>query len=1052
MTVPSTSSTADPLRAGELLAGKYRIDGVLGRTAMGVVYLARQLELDRNVAVKLLTDSAAGSPEVHGRFRREGKILAQLSSPYVVRVFDVGTFDERLPYIVMEHLAGEDLAQVLARESSLPIDVACNYAVQAAYGLAAAHAKGIIHRDVKPSNLFLNPDPDGTLRVKVIDFGIAKQGTRAQTSLEASSGDFTQTNMIVGSPRYMSPEQVNGSQSLDARSDVWSLAVILYEAITGTSLFRIDTSWQLFATILTQDAPSILEKAPHTPEGLAAALSLALQRDPAKRTSDILAFASAIARFAGSGFRDPNRTDTHAAMAGASPSDVQTGSLDATSHGLTRCALPAELNAFVGRDDDLRRLSASVYAGARLVTLLGIGGTGKTRLATHFGWLSLDRFGGGVWFCDLSDARTVEGIAFVVAGALEISLGKEDPIVQLGQAIAARGSCLIVLDNFEQVTDHARATLGEWLRRAPDAQFLVTSRALLGLDGEDVFTLDPLLAVEAVELFETRAAAILPGFVIDDGERADAHALVKLLDYLPLAIELAAARVRVMKLGVILSRMSERFKLLATTSGRRARQATLRGAIDWSWDLLSEGERQALSQLSVFEGGFTLEAAEAVLALTEVWPVDAVQALVDKSLVRASKEGRFSLLVSVQEYATERLDTSGAGTSAQLRHAVYYASFGLEAAVASLDTHGGDERRRALGCEAENLATACRRAVARGDTDTAGQTAIALWMVVEMRGPYAPAIRGLEAALDGLPARAHLRGCVGIRLAHAYRLAGRVVEAAPLIQAAISLFESLGAPRERGLALSAQAILQMERGELAEAREAFTAAIDLHRSVGNRATEALDLSMFGAVLSETSGEREARTVLQAALLKSRETGNRRAEALALSNTASLSLVSGDHDAACALFEEAITIYRGLGVRRSLANGLTNLGEALSEAGSLDRAKERLAEACEHYLAIGHERGTGMALGELASVHLKAGDSAEARRCFAEGEVLLRKVDDRFQLALLLANRAGAEAAESPALARADLAAAEAYASAIGAGPDSQIRLRIARARQALVAG
>ena len=1052
VTLPSTTALGDPLRPGDVLGGKYRIDGVLGRTAMGIVYLARHLELDRAVAVKLLVESALESPELLGRFRREAQILAKLANPHVVRIFDVGSYRDRLPYIVMEHLAGEDLGQLLAREAPITVERACNLVMQAAHGLAAAHAQGVVHRDVKPSNLFVVTEPDGSTRVTVIDFGIAKLGPRADEPADAGVSDFTQTNTIVGSPRYMSPEQVNGSKSLDARSDVWSLGVILYEAITGSSLFRMDTSWQLFATILTQDAPSLLEKAPHAPPALAAALAGALQREATRRTPDMLAFASAIAPFASSGFRDPEHSDTHTVVVGEPSTATPSSPPEATSPGLTRCALPAEPNAFVGRDEDMRSLGDRIERGSRLVTLLGIGGTGKTRLATHFGWHALDQFAGGVWFCDLSDSRTLEGIAFVVADVLGVPLGKDDPIAQLGQAIAGRGPCLIVLDNFEQVTAHGRATVGQWLARAPEARFIVTSRELLGLEGEDVFALDPLASSEAVELFEARATAIRPGFTIAPSERGDAEALVRLLDYLPLAIELAAARVRVMKLSVILERMSERFKLLTTTGGRRARQATLRGALDWSWDLLSEDERSALAQLSVCEGGFSLEAAEAVLSLEELWPLDAIQALVDKSLVRAAKDGRFTLLVSVQQYAAERLDARGERADAELRHSVYYASFGERAAIDALDTHGGRERRAALVREIENLAGASARALQRGDAETAGKAAIAAWAVVEMRGPYGPGIRCLEAARAIAPRRSALEGSLDIRLGHAFRLSGRVDDATTILTNAIGVLRELGDRREEGLAVSALGHLKMERGAMQESRTLFTEAVALHRQVGNRAGEALDLCLLGASMCELGDNVEGRTIYDLALVASRESGNRRAEALTVSNLAGISLVEADLDRACELYEQALGIYREIGVQRAQANCLTNVGETLAEMGRFDEARARLEQALGLYSALGNERGTGMALAELGAVHLRTGDLEQARHCLGEGEAVLRKVDDRFQLCLLLANRAAGEAAESPALARADLAEAEAYANAMNAGPDSQLRLRIAKARLALVGG
>ncbi len=261
-------------------------------------------------------------------------------------------------------------------------------------------------------------------------------------------------------------------------------------------------------------------------------------------------------------------------------------------------SLPAERDPFVGRREPLAELARRLDAGARLVSVLGVGGTGKTRLATRFGWSALGDFPGGVWFCDLSQARNLDGIAHAVSQGLDVPLGKDDPVTQLGQAIAGRGHCLVILDNFEQVAREAKETLGRWLNRASAARFLVTTREVLGLPGEEILALPPLVPSDAAALFVRRAEAAKPGFQPNTEDQAAIGRLVQLLDGLPLAIELAAARVRVMPPRTLLLRMSERFKLLSSAGGRVDRQATLRAVFDWSWDLLSLPEKAALAQLS----------------------------------------------------------------------------------------------------------------------------------------------------------------------------------------------------------------------------------------------------------------------------------------------------------------------------------------------------------------------------------------------------------------------------------------------------------------------
>ena len=415
--------------------------------------------------------------------------------------------------------------------------------------------------------------------------------------------------------------------------------------------------------------------------------------------------------------------------------------------------LPAERDSFVGRAQELRDLAARLDAGQRLITVLGPGGTGKTRFVCRYGRAWLGDWPGGVYFCDLSEARSLDGIFFAVASALDVPLGRDDAVVQLGHAIAGRGRCLVILDNFEQVVEHAAATVGRWLDRAPDAALVVTSRERLHVRGEEIIAVEPLpLEHDAIELFASRARAQRPGFVVSDGNRDAIVEAVRLLDGLPLAIELAAARMRILSPAQLVERLRDRFALLAGARGAASRQATMRAAIDWSWDLLTVWEQAALAQCAVFEGGFTLEAAEAILDLSrfrEAPPVDdVVQALVDKSLLRTwlphdiarydIDEPHFGMYLTIHEYASAKLEEGGPGErkTEEQRHGKYYAHFGTTDTTAALAGPGGPRLQRALALDLDNLVSACRRAVVRGDVGVALATCRAAWNVLELKGPF----------------------------------------------------------------------------------------------------------------------------------------------------------------------------------------------------------------------------------------------------------------------------------------------------------------------------
>ncbi|MBC7480519.1 MAG: tetratricopeptide repeat protein [Rhizobacter sp.] len=713
--------------------------------------------------------------------------------------------------------------------------------------------------------------------------------------------------------------------------------------------------------------------------------------------------------------------------------------------------LPAERDAFVGRSTELRALAQRLDAGTRLLTVLGPGGTGKTRFVRRYALAWLGDWPGGVYFCDLSEARSADGIFFAVASALGVPLGKADPAVQLGHAIAGRGRCLLILDNFEQLVTHAPGTLGHWLDRAPEAAFIVTSRERLHLGGEEVFTVEPLaIASEAIELFEVRARAQRPDFRLGDDNRSAVAEVVRLLDGLPLAIELAAARVRVLSPAQIVERMADRFHLLAGARGAAARQATLKAAIDWSWDLLTPWEQAALAQCSVFEGGFTLDAAEDVLDLGR-WPeappvMDAVQALVDKSLLRTWSQagaGRydidepyFGMYISIYEYAVEKLGASGAEAHerAEERHGRYFAGFGSEASLQAFVRHGGVRRLRALALELDNLVAACRRAVRRQDGETAVATYRAAWEVLDQQGPFAlgdslgAQVLGLPGISTGLRATAgatralalwrsgHVdeasaafdqalgdaRALVGRRLewrvlaglGNLRREQGRSDEARSLYQAALALLREAGDRQAEGSVMANLANLHAERGEGEEGLLHYEPALAMARDVGDRLAEGSILGNLGNVHFEHGRMDVGRAHFEAALAIAREVGNRRGEASVLGNLGNLCFDQGWTAQAHAFYDQALAVNRELGSRRAEGLVLGNLGNLHFQEGRLDEAGAHYQTALAMAREVGSRRDEGFVLGNLATLQAEQGRFAAAWECYEQALVIHRAIRDR----------------------------------------------------------
>src|SRR5215468_7715563 len=273
---------------GDVLAGKYRVEKILGIGGMGMVVAATHLELDQRVALKFMLPGAADSPETAARFLREARAAGRLNSDHVCRMVDLGRFDSGAPYIVMEYLKGESLAALLRRQGPLRVPDAVDYILQAVEGLAEAHAHGIVHRDLKPDNLFVHRRNDGGTVLKVLDFGISK------ISLHGVS---TRTGDIMGSPAYMAPEQMESTRSVDARADVWSLGVVLYQLVTGRPPFHGDTLPLLCMNVVNDDPEPMSAVRGDLPDGFEAVVMRCLQKEPDDRYPDVGELARALEPF-----------------------------------------------------------------------------------------------------------------------------------------------------------------------------------------------------------------------------------------------------------------------------------------------------------------------------------------------------------------------------------------------------------------------------------------------------------------------------------------------------------------------------------------------------------------------------------------------------------------------------------------------------------------------------------------------------------------------------------------------------------------------------------
>src|SRR5262245_7031116 len=531
--------------------GHYRVESLLGAGGMGRVYLAFDPRLDRVVALKILPPDLTGDVERLQRFTREAKAASALNHPNVATIHDIGE-SAGVHFIVMEYVEGHTLAEKIAG-GSLPVAEILDIAVQVADALDAAHAKGITHRDIKPANLILTPRG----QVKVLDFGIAKtaRGDETLVTGEMTTNAQTAAGLVIGSVPYMSPEQVSGHE-VDHRSDLFSLGVTLYELATRRHPFAGETA--------TETRDRILHAQPEPITNLNSSIPQEFERIASKCFEKNLERRYQSARDLVADLRQLRQTDE---------SDRRS-SFDHRRHNL-----PAQLTSFVGRQREIEEIRP-LLESTRLLTLTGAGGCGKTRLALQVAAELIDHFRDGVWLVDLAPLSDPDLVTPSVASVFKVQEGPSRPLVDGVCNHLRSRQLLLVLDNCEHLIAGCARLAEILLLASPGSRILATSRESLGLSGETVWRV-PSLSVpspqessaeavarsEAACLFVDRATAVAPTFAISDANAPVVDAICRRLDGIPLAIELAAARMKVLSVEQINERLNDRFRLL--TGGSR---------------------------------------------------------------------------------------------------------------------------------------------------------------------------------------------------------------------------------------------------------------------------------------------------------------------------------------------------------------------------------------------------------------------------------------------------------------------------------------------------
>jgi len=945
-------------RVGQQL-GNYRLHRLLGRGGFADIYLGEHVYLKSLAALKILRMSLTDEERV--AFLREAQTLMRLAHPNIVRVLDFAVEDDQ-PYLVMDYAPNGSLRERHPAGSRLPLDSIVVYVAQIASALQFAHDQGFVHRDVKPENMLLGTHSE----VLLSDFGISVFASR--TVPQYSTNHIAQS--VAGTSRYMAPEQLQGHPK--PASDQYALGVVVYEWLCGTSPFH-GTLIEIAMQHLTMPPTPLREQLPELSPAIEEVVLRALAKEPEQRFTRVQDFAAALqdASLAASiSLTPPAPIEERKVLRNV----VKTEPL---------WKVPTPFTSFIGREWDVAAIEAMLLRPeVRLLTLAGIGGIGKTRLAIQIATHMRSSFADGVCFAWLASTTDPALIPSIIAETIGIQQVGNLSIFEQVKLFLRDKHLLLILDNFEQLVTGA-ALVEDLLAACPALKIVVTSRAVLRLRAEYEYPVAPLTLPDlelspnntgigqstAIALFVQRAQMVHPNFQLTQSNARTIAEICVQLDGLPLAIELAAARIRLLPPQALLSRLSRRFEVL--TGGAVTlplHQQTLRNTLKWSYDLLDSNEQQLFRRLAVLAHGWTLEAAEALKnanreSQDDLSILDGIASLIDKSLVRqVASEGtepRFTMLVTVREYGLECLRESGEEDFTRRAHADYYLAL-VEEAEPHLKGAQQLLWLKRLDQEQENLRAALGWLVAHEEAEKALRFCVALWWFWQTRGYWSEGRHWLKAAL--------------------------------------ALLEAGERTAVRAGALSAAGELAAVQGDLQEARLLLTESVTLCRELDDDQGLTLPLATLGDVMLRQGDTNTGVVLLEESIALCRKLGCNWELSRALRKLGREVWLQGDLKQSIALTQESLVLARELSDKAHIAHALNNLGHILWNQGDLVQARAQAEEGLVLLRELGDKALLLSTLETLGSINLSQGGLEQAIGLFTEGLSLAKELGNETLIA------------------------------------------------------
>jgi len=817
------------------------------------------------------------------------------------------------------------------------------------------------------------------------DFGVAR--------LPATPHQGSEPGLLVGTVHYVSPEACHG-QPLDARADIWSFGVVLYEMLTAERPFGGDSLMAVLTAILTQPLPDLAQRRPDLPDALADLIYRMLEKDREQRIPSVRLVGAELEAIATGRAAVPVTPDTP-------PPARPAGQ---------RHNLPAQPIPFVGRQTELAELNRLLAdPSVRLITVAGAGGMGKTRLALEAAALHLDRFADGVYLVPLAPVPSPEGMVAAVAETAGLALSQADPCRQLLDYLRAK-SLLLILDNFEHVMDGA-PLVADILAEAPGVKIVATSRARLDLQGEHLFYLAGMdlpsstaatLDNDAIRLFLQGARRVRPGYEPDAADLKQIVRICRLVEGMPLGILLAAAWLEMLSPAEIAAEIARSYDFLET--GLRdlpERQRSMRAVFEYSWNLLTEREREIFQSLSAFCCNFTRDAAQQITGAT----LRELMALTTKSLLYRTPDGRYEGHGMLQQYAAARLDASpDGGQAVRDRYAAYYLDL-LSSWEADLRGSRQQEALAAIDAEADNIRTAWAWAAERGKFERLGPAMDSLGRFYTWRGRYAEGESSFRLAAGRL---AELGETLPVQLlAKAlawqsifYRALGqpeldrqRGQQALMLLEGAATVGQGDDLRPEKAFVHMQVGIALTRSGDHRAARRHYGQSLVLYRALGDAEGAAEALFGLGWVAARLSQFDEARRLCEESLAVCRASGDLRGAAAALGLLGTLALDQGQSEDAVRFMEESVAIRRQIGDRPEIAAALADWGRMLNYSGEFAASYDQYHEALAIYQDLGTRPQVAGVYAYLANSQSHLGNYDQARSLGRAALALVRQVGD-----------------------------------------------------------